>query len=156
MRKTLLLCGLAFLLFSCENEAEKRQKIIDETISLAGTADSISALLKKDMRVIQNQIGEMVELEMDVALLGSFVEAYKQKERKFKSWTSDIEMIKSQVLSSSPDASIREEPGELASKARMLRDSLDQLSREFDAIEMQAETLVKEARAQSGQDSLSM
>lgn len=145
---------LAFGLIACENEEQKRNRLVNETLNLSATGDSIRNILREDMRTIQNQIGAMVDVGLEIDLLGSYVDAFKEKERKFKRWAGEWDQIKVQITSSDLTASLKDDPQMLLESGRSLNDSLMVLVDQMNAIGKQANQLLEEAKKKMPVDSL--
>jgi len=142
----LLLASLLILLSACGNETKRTIEQLNETRAMSVQADSMLEQIKTEIRIINNQISEMVDLNIDRDLLGSFVDAYKEKERKFKRWSEQWGDINNQVNTSQPDESFSGDAAALKASGQSLNDSLSMLSQQMKDISTQAFGILENAK----------
>lgn len=137
---------LSLFLSACADDSKKQQAFLQDIESLHTVGDSMTKNIKTDMRTINLQISDMVDNGVNIDLLGSFVDAYKEKERKFNKCKSSWDKIYNKVNTASiPDFSA-EEITAMKEKANSVNDSLKTLSSEMAKIHSQAMGILQEAR----------
>lgn len=141
---------LAFLFtlgfLACENATEKITRTLEETKTLSAEGDSLLADIKQEIRIINNHIAEMVDLGVERDLLGSYVDAYKQKERKFKNWSGQWKEIKGQIFSAASADQFQGDAEALKTSGQALNDSLLTLKKQMMDISTQAVGILENAK----------
>lgn len=119
---------ISAFLFSCDNTEEREAKALEEIHQLAKINDSLNQVVRKDLRVIQNNIGQMVNRGLSPDQLIVHVDAYKSEERRYKEVYAQWKVIRDQALSASPEATMKESAIVLRDQGKAINDSLSMVA----------------------------
>jgi hypothetical protein len=133
---------ISAFLFSCNNTEEREAKAMEEIYQLAKINDSLNQVVRKDMRVIQNNIGQMVNRGLSADQLVVHVDSYKSEERRYKEVYAQWKVIRDQALSSSPESTMTKSAVELRDMGKAVNDSLSMVATNMQEILQNTETIL--------------